>query len=114
MTGFVALDNTNKLIVVAFRGSKSLQNWITDFSFITTPSTLCDDCDVSTGFWNSWGEAEKVVLDAVTKARADNPTYQVITTGHSLGGALATIAAGVLRDSGVATDLVSHCLIFTA
>lgn len=54
------------------------------------------------------------MIDAVTKARAENPTYQVIATGHSLGGALATIAAGVLRDSGVATDLVSHCPTFTA
>lgn len=107
VTGFVAVDTTNKLIVVAFRGSKSLQNWVTDFSFFLTKSTLCKDCEVSTGFWESWGEAEKVVLDAVKKAQAENPGFNVIATGHSLGGALANIAAGVLRNNGVKTDLVS-------
>jgi thioesterase domain-containing protein len=49
-----------------------------------------------------------VVIDAVTQARVEHPDYQVVVTGHSLGGALATIAAGVLRTSGVATDLVSY------
>ncbi|KAF2801051.1 alpha/beta-hydrolase [Melanomma pulvis-pyrius CBS 109.77] len=108
VTGFVAVDKTNSLIVVSFRGSKSLQNWVTDFSFVTTKSTLCADCDVSSGFWDSWNEAQEGVLAAVATARKENPSFQVIATGHSLGGALATIAAGVLRDQGVGVDLYTY------
>ncbi|KAF2706170.1 alpha/beta-hydrolase [Pleomassaria siparia CBS 279.74] len=108
VTGFVAVDKTNSLIVLAFRGSKSLQNWITDFSFLTTETTLCDDCDASSGFWDSWGEAKDNVLAAIKKAQDENPDFKVISTGHSLGGALATIAAGVLRKQGVVTDLYTY------
>ncbi|KAL1630957.1 hypothetical protein SLS56_004631 [Neofusicoccum ribis] len=35
-TGFVAVDKTNSLIVVSFRGSRSIQNWIANFDFATT------------------------------------------------------------------------------
>lgn len=34
-----------------------------------------------------------------------NPTYQVVTTGHSLGGAIATLAAADMRSSGYAVKL---------
>ncbi|KAL0256228.1 hypothetical protein SLS55_008620 [Diplodia seriata] len=32
-TGFVATDSTNSQIVVSFRGSRSIQNWIANFDF---------------------------------------------------------------------------------
>jgi hypothetical protein len=32
----------------------------------------------------------------------------VVATGHSLGGALASLAAGILRKSGIVTDLYTY------
>jgi pimeloyl-ACP methyl ester carboxylesterase len=63
---------------------------------------------VSRGFWDSWGEAEKNVVDSVAEARATYPAYKVIATGHSLGGALASLAAGTLRNMGIAVDLYTY------
>jgi hypothetical protein len=106
-TGFVAVDVTNSLIVVAFRGSKSVKNWLANINFPVVDTDICADCKATKGFYESWGEAEKQVIDAVTKAREQYPEFKVISTGHSLGGALATLAAGTLRSQGINTDLVS-------
>lgn len=108
VTGFVATDTTNQLIVLSFRGSRSVRNWITNVQFPDVTTTICSNCNASTGFWNSWLEAQSKVLNAVNSARAQYPNYKVVSTGHSLGGALATIAAGVLRSRGIRTDLYTY------
>jgi hypothetical protein len=73
--------------------------------FPVTPTPICPTCAVSVGFWSSWLEAERNVLAAITAARTQYPDYRVVATGHSLGGALASLAAGVLRAQGVSVDL---------
>ncbi|KAH7135425.1 Alpha/Beta hydrolase protein [Dendryphion nanum] len=107
-TGFVATDTTNRLIVISFRGSRSVRNWITNLNFPLTKTTICSNCEASTGFWSSWLEAQTGVLNAVTRARAQYPSYRIIATGHSLGGAIATLGAGVLRSQGISVDLYTY------
>jgi hypothetical protein len=102
------VDSTNKLIVLSFRGSRSIRNWITNVVFPTVPTTICADCVASQGFWSSWLEAEKRVLATIATARAQYPDYRVIATGHSLGGALAALGAGVLRSQGITVDLYTY------
>ncbi|KAI8935522.1 hypothetical protein NX059_008092 [Plenodomus lindquistii] len=108
ITGFVATDSTNKLIVISFRGSRSIRNWITNLVFPVVPTTLCANCSGSAGFWGSWLEAQSNVLAAVTQARAQYPDYKIVATGHSLGGALASLAAGELRNKGLTVDLYTY------
>jgi hypothetical protein len=108
VTGFVATDSTNKLIVLSFRGSRSVRNWLTNFNFPTVVTTICPTCVASTGFWSSWLEAQDKVLAAIEEARAQYPDYKIVATGHSLGGALASIAAGVLRSQGTTVDLYTY------
>ncbi|KAF1940384.1 alpha/beta-hydrolase [Clathrospora elynae] len=108
VTGFVATDTTNKLIVLSFRGSRSVRNWITNVVFPVVPTSLCVGCEASLGFWSSWLEAEGKVMTAIASARKQYPNYRVVATGHSLGGALASIAAGVLRSQNVTVDLYTY------
>ena len=110
VTGFVATDSTNKLIVVAFRGSETIANWITDILFPLMPTSLCSNCNGETGFWTSWSQARSEVLAAVQTAVAANPTYKIVSTGHSLGGAIAALAAADLRNSGYVVDMVCQFL----
>ena len=68
--------------------------------------SLCEGCRAATGYWGAWGEVSKGVTEAVAKAHTKNPRFKVVVAGHSLGGAVATIASAQLRINGHIVDLV--------
>ncbi|KAI0883192.1 alpha/beta-hydrolase [Annulohypoxylon maeteangense] len=106
--GFVSSDDTNKLIVASFRGSSSIRNWIADLSFILVSCDLVSGCLTHAGFLTAYKEISSALLAALKKAVAANPTYKIVFTGHSLGGAVATLAAGYARKQGYAADLYTY------
>ncbi len=100
------------IIVVAFRGTKSIKNWCTNFQVrmvhpMQTDANLC----VHEGFYRAFcdlndgrqGLHEKIE-DLKLATGGNIPIY---FTGHSLGGALAQIATAVL-----ASDQVAACYTF--
>lgn len=108
VTGYVAIDNTRSLTVLAFRGSKSVRNFITDVDFPATQTDICPSCTAHQGFWDSWVEARVGVLAALKTAAASHPSNRVVVTGHSLGGAIADLAAAEIRKSGITADLYTY------
>jgi hypothetical protein len=106
--GYVATDNARKEIVVSIRGSSNIRNWIANVDFLQTPCSLVADCYVHTGFQNAWVEIGAAVKTAVKAARKANPSYKIVSAGHSLGGAVATLAATYLRVDGYAVDLFTY------
>lgn len=96
----MAVDNTRDEIVVAFRGSSDLRNWIADFDFIQVSYDYCDGCYVHDGFKESWDEIKSYALSYVESAFATYPDYTLVVTGHSLGAAVATLAGTELRIEG--------------
>ncbi|KAK3078957.1 hypothetical protein LTS18_006106, partial [Coniosporium uncinatum] len=108
VTGYVAIDTTNSAIVVAFRGTSSVRGVIADAMFGATETDICDGCTAATGFYNSWREARDGVMAAVKSASAQYPKYEIVTTGHSLGGAIADFAAAELRNQGYNVALYTY------
>jgi len=53
-------------------------------------------------------ERQAPVVAAVNSAKAANPSYTVVVTGHSLGAAVATIAGAYLRSIGISCDLYTY------
>ncbi|OJK04868.1 hypothetical protein ASPACDRAFT_1851828 [Aspergillus aculeatus ATCC 16872] len=107
--GFLVVDSTNKKLVVSFRGSSSIENWIANLDFIfTDASAVCSGCQVHQGFWKAWSSVADTLTAEIASAVTAYPGYSLVLTGHSLGGALATIGATVLRNAGYSVQLYSY------
>ena len=78
------LFNHNKKKIIAFRGTTSLKDWKTNMNggFVA----LRDQVLVREGFADAWISVRERVMNWVNGV-------QVHMTGHSLGGAIATVAA---------------------
>nr|AEE61324.1 lipase [Thermomyces dupontii] len=109
VTGFLALDNTNRLIVLSFRGSRSLENWIGNINLdLKGIDDICSGCKGHDGFTSSWRSVANTLTQQVQNAVREHPDYRVVFTGHSLGGALATVAGASLRGNGYDIDVFSY------
>lgn len=98
--GFIAVDDTNKAIVLSFRGSYSVRNWIADASFPYTNPGLCDGCEAELGFWSSWKVVREDIESQLKDAFSKNSDYDLVVVGHSLGAAIASLAVADLRGKG--------------
>ena len=108
-TGIVARDDSRRTITVAFRGSQSLRNWWANIQFLwKDASVFCSDCKLHTGFYNAFIEAFPPILASVTSLRAQYPSYKLVVTGHSYGGAIATITATEFRRLGYTVELYTY------
>lgn len=105
MTGYIAVDKTRGLTILAFRGSKSVRNFIADGDFPLVPTDICDGCTADEGFWNSWLEARTGIMATLKSTHAQYPSSKVVVTGHSLGAAIAELATAEIKKGGTSADL---------
>lgn len=103
--GYVSTDLARREIVLSFRGSNNIRNWLTNLDFDQDDCNLVSGCGVHGGFQNAWKEVAAKAKTAITSARSANPGFKVVATGHSLGGAVATVGAANLRKDGIPVDI---------
>ena len=102
-------------IVVAFRGTYSITNTVVDLSTVPQkyvpypspedggdappeePEHRCTNCTVHMGFLASWKAAREEVLPHLRDLYRRYPDHPVHLIGHSLGGAVAALAALELK-----------------
>lgn len=89
-------------------------DFFTDIDFLKRNTTLCgsanthDGCKVHDGFYRAMMDAAVVVEPVILTASENYPDYTVITTGHSLGGAVAALLGAHLRNLGTKVDIYSY------
>jgi len=100
--GFVTRDDKRKELIVAFRGSLSPRDFIVDLAIILKPLetvgvAAIGGAEAHTGFQFAYNAVAGEVLDTVRKEMAARPDYKIVVTGHSLGGAVASMASLSIR-----------------
>ena len=109
LQGYVAFDATSGTVVVAFRGTEDVENWIENIDFIkTSPYSDFPTAEVHQGFYEDWRALAADVESAIATARAagGDAAAPLTVVGHSLGGALAALAAFDLARDGYSVSEV--------
>jgi triacylglycerol lipase len=108
--GVAFLAESGELIALSFRGTKTERNWITDLTIdFLHPDGANEKLSVHRGFYEAFCQLAdsgltKAIEAAKKKSSGRTPIY---VTGHSLGGALAQIAAAKFGD-----DQIAACYTF--
>uniref|UniRef100_A0A0K0ESK7 Lipase_3 domain-containing protein n=1 Tax=Strongyloides stercoralis TaxID=6248 RepID=A0A0K0ESK7_STRER len=95
-SGFIAVDNNNKAIIISLRGSISgiqIGMEVLETLFDKKESFISGG-EVSRYFYDAWSLVWNGGLrDTFLTAKNQHPDYDVWVTGHSLGGAMASLTA---------------------
>jgi len=101
MGGFVGYMAKQNAIYVVYKGTSSQSDRAIDADILLTPYAKCKDCEVHQGFYAASQLGIWSVVYFIEKIKLLHPFAKVVVTGHSMGGAVALLAALELLDYGV-------------
>ncbi|KAI9907771.1 hypothetical protein PsorP6_003337 [Peronosclerospora sorghi] len=92
--GLVGYSHLYNALVIAFRGSIDVTNWINNITFLKKRAYAhFPDVMVHEGFYWTYRSVALQVVSILQQLRQQYPNTSVMVAGHSLGGAVAAICA---------------------
>ncbi|CAG8489395.1 9672_t:CDS:10 [Funneliformis caledonium] len=89
--GYVAINDEKKAIIVAYSGTTDDPSLLLDYKIVQVPySPSVPNAMVHSGFMIFYHATKEGITSLTKNLVKEYPSYKVITTGHSLGGVLAT------------------------
>jgi hypothetical protein len=97
---YAGFDTSSNRIVLAYRGSSNIKNWIQNLKIDLAPFPDCK-CKVHLGFMEIQNKVKNWVSDNVNQLISKHGNVEITVTGHSIGGAIATLSALELAKKGL-------------
>jgi predicted lipase len=97
--GFTGYSSNLNAIILSFRGSSNIQNWIINLSFNQIAYSRCSNCKVHNGFYTGYNTVKATIISQIQALKALHRDAKIYITGHSLGGAIAVLAAPDIKDN---------------
>jgi predicted lipase len=89
-----AIDHEREKIIISFRGSSNIHNWIDNIQIShINPYDDYADVSVDKGFYKALNYVKEPVYNFINNMQSTYSNYNILITGHSLGGALSTLAS---------------------
>ncbi|KAJ9065188.1 hypothetical protein DSO57_1022222 [Entomophthora muscae] len=89
-------DKHHNQIVLSYRGSLFLENWIQDLVYLMAPVPYAKGAKIQLGFKQMHQKLYTDIIGPLREALDKYPDSKLLVTGHSLGAALATVMASDL------------------
>lgn len=91
--GYAAYSPKQSAIIVTFRGSVDVKNWLYNLNTVTTSYPSCSGCSVHLGFYSAYKGVAPILRSVLEPLFHLYRDVNLIITGHSLGGAMAVLCA---------------------
>mgnify|MGYP002130041045 CR=1 FL=1 len=92
----VTIDKEEEEILIGFRGTiNNIQQWTSD---LDVKYTKWYNGKVHSGFFDRFNEIKSPTMAFLRKAQKELPNGDIIISGHSMGGAVATLFASHLKE----------------
>lgn len=104
--GFGAFYPKDNAVVIAFRGSVDVKNWIYNLNTAITGYPGCSGCQVHLGFYNAYKGVAPLVRNVVSQLLSLHRGAKLFITGHSLGGAMAILCGLDMKEIHGKVDLL--------
>jgi hypothetical protein len=103
-SGFTAVSHSDKAIIISFRGTQGFIQLLTESTeaVFQKKITFITGGQVSEYFFNGFNDVwTKGMKDDISTLKNKYPDYDLWVTGHSLGGAMASLAAATVVKTGM-------------
>lgn len=109
LRGYIGYQSNINAIIVSFRGSEDINNWITNLAAIRVSYDKCSGCSAHSGFLSAATSLYPQVQPEVARLASQHTSATIVVTGHSLGAALATLTAlNLIDDHGSKVKLYNY------
>jgi hypothetical protein len=107
--GFVTIHRDGKQLAIAFRGTDSFMDWRVSLSQYRTPFEYIPGTKVHAGVLYQYQELHGC-LSVLVASYIQKGVTKILVTGHSLGGALATLCAAYIAYRHITVAVVCYPL----